>query len=464
MPRAPSLTVRLTVLFTLVSVVVLLGLAGLVTWATERHFVDLDRVYLQDKIQMMQHILAQAPQPHALTARLDALVQAYPGLFVQIEQDGQIIYAARGVSLPAVLATPAAFVTPLDWSEGARQLRGMSLALQTPTALGQPLWLLVALDTHHHTHFMHELRQHLLVYVLLATGVSGVLGWSAARRGLAPLRIMKERARAVSADRLDQRMPVQAVPVELADLAASLNAMFERLQADFLRLSEFSSDLAHELRTPISNLLTQTQVTLGQPREAQVYRDILASNVEELQRLARMVSDMLFLAKTEHGLELPQREQIALADEVQAVFGFYEALAQEKQLQLRLSGQALVYGDRLMLRRAIGNLLSNAIRHSPPQAAVVVRLSERDQQSVLVMENTGPALTAEDQLRIFDRFYRVDKARTHPDCEGAGLGLPITRAIMRVHGAEAAVTCAGSSTRFVLTFPRAGSPARSAQA
>ncbi len=116
---------------------------------------------------------------------------------------------------------------------------------------------------------------------------------------------MKARAQAVTAHKLDQRMPAQAVPVEMADLAHSLNEMLERLQRDFQRLSEFSSDLAHELRTPISNLLTQTQVALAQPRDAAAYREILASNAEEFQRLARMVSDMLLLAKAEHGLLLP---------------------------------------------------------------------------------------------------------------------------------------------------------------
>ncbi len=148
-----------------------------------------------------------------------------------------------------------------------------------------------------------------MLYVALAVLASGLFGWWAARRGLSPLRAMASRAKAVTGDKLDQRMPVEAVPVEMAALAADLNAMLARLQDDFRRLSEFSSDLAHELRTPLTNLMTQTRVALSQPRDAARYRDVLASNVEELQRLSRMVSDMLYLAKMEHGLDLPTRSR-----------------------------------------------------------------------------------------------------------------------------------------------------------
>lgn len=460
-----TLTARLTVLYTLVSALVLLGLGTLVLLATGRHFVELDRVYLQDKIHLAQRVVTEAPQVAVLTERLDELLASHPGLFIQIQQNGQVTYAAHGIAFPEALVAYHAVADPMDWSDGTRQWRGMSLEMDAPPGFlradneGHRIRLLAALDTFHHTHFMVELRQRLALYVLLATLVSGVLGWWAARSGLAPLRIMKERAMTVTVHKLDQRMPVEAVPVEMADLAQSLNAMLERLQADFSRLLEFSSDLAHELRTPISNLLTQTQVSLTQPRDAHAYRDILASNAEEFQRLARMVSDMLFLAKTEHGLELPHREDIALADEVKALFDFYEALAEEKQIRLTTEGQARVVGDRLMVRRAISNLLSNAIRHSTAQARVHVSLSERDGHVVLCVENTGPTIGAQDLPRIFDRFYRVDKSRTHPESEGTGLGLSITRAIMEAHGGSAAVVCAAPTTQFFLSFPAAGARA-----
>ena len=290
------------------------------------------------------------------------------------------------------------------------------------------------------------------LYVALATLVSGLLGWLASRNGLSPLRAMKARAQAVSGHRLDERMPVDAVPVELADLAHTLNDMLVRLQNDFERLSAFSADLAHELRTPISNLLTQTQVMLAQKRTGDEYRNALASNSEELQRLARMVSDMLLLAKTENGLALPHPETIHLDTEAAALVDFYEALAADKQLRLTVEGAGCVQGDRLMVRRALSNLLSNAIRHSPVQGQVRVRIQTTPVGTEVCVENQGDPIAAEVLPRLFDRFYRADAARRHPNSDGAGLGLAITRATMLAHGGTVTVASDGNGTRFALVF------------
>jgi two-component system heavy metal sensor histidine kinase CusS len=309
-----------------------------------------------------------------------------------------------------------------------------------------------AVDTQHHDHFVASLKRSLLTYAILASILSAVLSWWAARTGLKPLRAMKSRAQAVNANKLDERMPAEAVPIEMADLANSLNDMLERLQNDFRRLSEFSSDLAHELRTPISNLLTQTQVVLAQHRTVEDYQDTLASNAEEFQRLARMVSDMLLLAKAEHGLLLPSTEVIVLQTEASALIDFYEALAEEKSVALRCSGEGRVQGDRLMLRRAISNLLSNALKYTPAKGSVEISIESTPDKVCLSVTNTGAVIAPEHLPRLFDRFYRADKARTHAESDGAGLGLAITRAIVEAHGGKAAVRSANGKTTFELEF------------
>ncbi|MDP3886436.1 heavy metal sensor histidine kinase [Hydrogenophaga sp.] len=452
-----SLTARLTAFYALVSATVLVGLAILVAFATSRHFVELDRGYLQDKIGLVQKIVGESPSPDLLSSRLDELLDSHHGLFIDLRQGDRVVYGSQGMVFPSGLAPNGA--TPTDWTLDDQTLRGLSARIDLPPtpsnepgAGGAPMQLLIALDTGHHLHFMRALSQTLVLYSLGAILVSGLLGWWAARRGLAPLRIMKERAMTVTAQKLDQRMPVEAVPVEFADLAESLNTMLGRLQADFARLQEFSSDLAHELRTPINNLLTQTQVSLAQKRDAEAYRDILASNAEEFQRLARMVSDMLFLAKTEHGLELPNAEAISLDQEALDLFDFYDAVADEKRIRLKIMGQARVMGDRLMVRRAIGNLLSNALRHSPAEAEVMVALEERPGEATLCITNSGMTIAPEVLPRLFDRFFRVDKSRSHPESDGTGLGLSITQAIMRAHGGSVSVTSAQGKTTFCLTF------------
>ena len=457
MLRRFSLTTRLTVIYTLVSALVLLGMAWIIALSVSHHFAELDRDTLEDKIHLIQGIVGKATAPIDLRDRLDDALQNHPGLYVQIDDPlGTSLYASVAFRFPDALVkkpsglAPNAFST---WRDGDREYRALSAVAPGHDSLGSDLRIWAAVDTMHHAEFIHSLRATLWTYVALAAMLSGLLGWWAARTGLAPLRTMKARAQAVTAHRLDERMPAEAVPIEMADLAESLNDMLARLQSDFQRLSEFSSDLAHELRTPISNLMTQTQVALTQPRTAETYRDILASNAEEFQRLARMVSDMLFLAKAEHGLLLPSTEDISLAVEVQALFDFYEALADEKGIKMHLAGEAHVTGDRLMLRRAISNLLSNALRYTPAQGQVRVEVGTSGGLVRLSVENTGAEISPELLPRLFDRFFRADKSRVHPETDGAGLGLSITRAIVQSHGGSASVSSSAGRTRFTLAFP-----------
>ena len=192
------------------------------------------------------------------------------------------------------------------WKSGESEFHAIHFQARTRSAPATDLDVFVAIDIEHHKQFLSDLRRNLAIYAAIATLISGLLGWLAAHQGMAPLRAMKTRAATVTGQRLEGRMPVESVPVEMADLARELNHMLDRLQEDFQRLSDFSSDLAHELRTPISNLLTQTQVTLSAKRDTETYRDTLASNAEELQRLGRMVSDAV-LAKTERGVDLPNK-------------------------------------------------------------------------------------------------------------------------------------------------------------
>lgn len=451
-----SLTTRLTLFYTLASATVLLGLGWVTSVAMNRHFEDLDRATLEDKIHLIQEVSGKATSRPDLQANLNDILHSHEGLFVSIHRNGQVIYATSDLKIPNEAVKvgedlPAQSV--LGWQNKGHEYRALGALLTSPTADSEPMTVWVALDTQHHAHFQRQFQTTLVAYVIFATLFSGLLGWIAAHRGLAPLRIMKSRAQSVTSNKMGERMPVTAVPVEMADLAITLNDMLDRLQEDFRRLSEFSSDLAHELRTPISNLLTETQVTLSMARSNADYQDVLASNSEELQRLARMVSDMLFLAKTEHGLALPSRGRISVATEVQALFDFYEALASEKGLRLELVGDGSIHGDRLMLRRALSNLLSNALRYATPNSVVAIHIQTYADNTSVRVTNEGVDISPEMLPRLFDRFFRVDKSRAHPDSDGAGLGLAITRAIMEAHGGRISVTSLAGQACFSLVFP-----------
>lgn len=455
--RPPSLVLRLTLLFALASGLVLLVLGWLIAQAIEAHFVDLDRDTLLSKIHLV-HDLATQAGPLSLAESLGHVLPAsfsgHHDLYARvIGPQGTPLFDPPGMRFPDDLVyQPHGAESLLSWQDGARQFRGMAVSLPIGDN-DQLLRVAVAIDTGHHEEFMTDFRAALSGYVVAAALLSGFFGWLAARRGLRPLRAIGSRAAAVTASRLDQRMPVEAMPAEVAELARELNDMLARLEEAFRRLSEYSSDLAHELRTPISNLLTQTEVALSHPRDAVSYQDILASNAEELQRLARMVSDMLFLAKAENGLVLPSRERVVLQVELRALFDYYEALAEEREVTLSIDGEAEISGDRLMIRRALSNLLSNALRYAGRGGQIKVAVRREAGRAAVGIFNTGEEIPPDRLPHLFDRFFRADRSRHHLDSEGAGLGLAIVRAIVHAHGGTVGVASVEGGTRFDLSFP-----------
>ncbi len=462
--RGRSITLRLTLLFAAASTAVLLALGLLIGNTVEQHFVEQDMDLMTGKLHLAGHLLEKVHTPaalNALPAQLEDALVGHHDLAILVRSAAeQKLFATGGADFPPALLARNAVRNPpqpLVWHEtgpsGGQPRRGISALLPTGIPGWQPVLVAVAVDITHHEHFMASFRRTLWLFVASAAALAGLLGWAAVRRGLAPLQAIREGAAGVTASRLDYRLALDAVPLELAELAETLNEMLARLEDSFRRLKDFSSDLAHELRTPISNLMTETQVALSRVRNPEEYREVLASNTEEYERLARMIGDMLFLAQTDNGLVIPNREPVDLANEVRELFDFFDALAEEKSLRLSLTGGGQVSGDRLMLRRALANLISNAIRHSPAGGSIHVRIAATDAGTTLEIENSGEPIAQEHLTRIFDRFYRADPSR-HRSNEGAGLGLAITRSIVQAHGGEISVRCTADGVCFEIRLAR----------
>lgn len=455
--RRLSLTLRLTLLFAAASTAVLLVLGTLIGRAVERHFEEDDLHMLAGKLELVRHAVEKLRSPDdqvQLEQQLAAALVGHHGLEVMITTvNGHTLFATPDAAFPPALlqAGLSERPQPQRWHNGAPQ-RGIAALAETGMADARMVIIALSSDITHHEHFMAAFRSTLWRFGALAALLIGVLGWFAVRRGLAPLQAMRQQAADIDAGRLHARLPADAVPAELADLANSLNDMLARLEASFQRLSDFSSDLAHELRTPVSNLLTQTQVTLTRARTVAEYQDVLASNAEEFERLSRIIADMLFLAKADNQLLVPHREPVDLHAEAVSVCEFYEALAEEKGVRIACQGSATVQGDRLMLRRALNNLVSNAVRHTPVGGEVTVHVAALENEIHLTVENTGDPIAAEHLPRLFDRFYRADPARQHLG-EGAGLGLAITRSIVHAHGGEISVRSAEGRTAFEVCLP-----------
>ena len=460
-----SITWRLTLLFAGASSVVLLALGLVIASSVEKHFEDLDMEVLGGKMELARHALASVKSQddlQGLSQQLDDSLVGHHGLEVMVISANQtVIFATHHARFPPQLIASSVSHVPyraVQWTLGGQTYRAIAAELPTGANNGTTVTVAVATDIEHHQVFMRSFLQTLWLFVLGAALLTGLLGWAAVRRGLAPLRTMREQAQGVTAQQLGQRLAVTSVPPELAELAQSLNDMLARLEEAFHRLSDFSSDIAHELRTPVSNLMTQTQVALSKARNADEYRSILESNAEEFEHMARMISDMLLLAKAEHGLVVPNREALNLASEFRALFDYYEALAEDKGLQLSLDGSAEVSADRLMLRRALGNLLSNAVRHADRGSALRVSVTSDVANVLINIENSGDTIAAEYLERVFDRFFRVDPSRQRAS-EGTGLGLAITRSIVLAHGGTISVESAGGVTIFTIRLPVATDPA-----
>lgn len=288
-----------------------------------------------------------------------------------------------------------------------------------------------------------------LVIVPMLLILIGLAGWLIAQNGLRPLRKFRVLATKVSTQDLSPRIRSDRLPQELQALAHSLNVMLHRLDDGVQQLSQFSDDVAHELKTPLNNLIGKAQVTLVRERSKEQYREVLESSVEELERMDRIVSDMLFLAQASHASPALKLEQLSLGSEANRVCEYLEVLAEEAGVATTVTGDAIVLGNRLMVQRAISNLLSNALRHSNTGSTVEIKILEKDIDIVsLAVTNHGATIESDHLPHLFDRFYRVNGIQPR----GAGLGLAIVRSVMNLHKGHVAVASKDGRTTFELTF------------
>jgi len=304
------------------------------------------------------------------------------------------------------------------------------------------------------------LRRILYAAVPVALVLAGLGGWFLARKSLAPMVAMSERARRISAESLDQQLPVVNPRDELGRLAATFNDLFSRLATAFAQQRQFMADASHELRTPLYVTHTAAQVTMDQQhREEEEYREALTVVIEETQRLTRIVEQMLTLAHTDTAQRTLDFCNISLDDLLAETVRAMSVLATQKgvSVETSIATPAPFYGDEAMIRRMVINLLDNAIKHTPGGGNIRVSLEQRDRHYLLTISDTGSGIPAAAQPHIFERFYRADKARSRAqssDGGGAGLGLSIARLAAEAH--EGRLDLAGSDesgTSFIVSLP-----------
>lgn len=295
---------------------------------------------------------------------------------------------------------------------------------------------------------------------LYLAGIGGALlaflmGFLLIRESLKPLAEIAHHALAVTVARLNTRLDVPHAPRELDVLQNALNAMLGRLDHGFARLSQYTADLAHDLRTPLANLRGTAEVALARPRTADEYQAALESNLEECGRLERMISNVLLLARTEHPEFVVQQQEFEVPAELARIADYFEGVAEDAGVKLQVGGHAHLRADVELFRRAIGNLLANAIRYTPRGSGISLSATTGAQVVMVTVANAGTPIDRALLERIFDRFYCVDPARSSSQraTGSAGLGLAIVRNIMHLHRGSVRAESDAAGTRFILSFP-----------
>ncbi len=406
---------------------------------------------------------------HALheEVEIDSAVRRYQKFYVRVlDANGTALSTTPGMDRDlseSRIAEAAATHQGIFWidSPGGAPYRAIVATLPVATlpasSAGGDFWTLqVAVDLTQEQEVLG--RQRIWIWMVLAAALifCPVVGVAIARRGTRPLREVAETARHISSSTLNERIRTEGYPVEVRVMAVAFNAMLERLEESFARLSRFSADIAHELRTPVNNIRGESEVALARARAPEEYVETLSSCLEESVRLSELIESLLFLARSESPGDHLKHTREDLGRLLTDLRDYYEAAAAEMGVTLTASADEGVVGDidRALLQRALGNLVSNALAHCSAGDAVSLSARQRDGQIRIEIRDTGSGIAAEVLPRVFDRFYRADPARSR-NSGGTGLGLAIVQQIVFLHGGDVQIASEpGRGTTVSVVLPQ----------
>ena len=463
---------RLSAAYAVITIALLSLFGAFLYWSLKESLEVGARNTLADKISVMRQILRERPDDQEAleeevqwesTARRRSVY--YSRL---LKDNGTLVIQSAGAQnlIPelSLCPSPAAEDRSIGETREFRLAPERTLLVSSAwvtsdgagkSAMNQPQRFIytVALDTTTEQNLLHDYRDKLLLVLIGGSLISAVAGTYVARRGIRPIKEISAAAHRITANALAERVGSTAWPRELAGLATEFDAMLQRLEDSFQRLSQFSADIAHELRTPINNLMGEAEVALSRDRTSREYASVIASSLEEYHRLAELIHSLLFLARAENADLSLQKSWFQVADELAQLLSYHELQATESEVTLSFSGDAKLLADSTLFRRAIGNLVANALKYTHPTGNVgVVVCPLRDAVKILIKDD-GAGIPAEHLPRVFDRFYRVDASRATA-MPGTGLGLAIVKTIVELHGGSVSIESElGKGTLVTLIFP-----------
>lgn len=427
----PSISRRLAVMFAIASFVLLAVISVALHALLERNLERHQRSELTTRVEVNRPLIEKTEHIGGwfrVRDKFDAMTPADGRIKYRILSDDPRF--AYGDPLPVGARAAEGFGVLAD---DDREAPRKTLVRTVPGQGERPdLRLMVALDS---TPFLETLQVFTLWLVALVGGgtlIAALLGYYIVRLGLRPMQRLSLEAQSLMPQRLSTRLERAHLPQELAEFTASFNGALDRLERAYQQLEAFNADVAHELRTPLTNLIGQTQVTLSRERGVDELKDILYSNLEELERLRAIVNDMLFLARADRGELARHRVEVSVAKEVERTVEFLEFLLEDADMSVQVEGDARSPIEPALLGRAMSNLLQNAIEHSERGAQITVQVEPRADHARIAVRNPG-SIPEEALPRLFDRFYRADRARSGGG-ENHGLGLAIVKAVAAMHG------------------------------
>jgi two-component system heavy metal sensor histidine kinase CusS len=464
--RGLSLAFRLTAWYSVTSFLLVSATTGLLYFGVAASLKKLSEQLLADELNVCRALVRErSGDAHALReeAEIDSAIRKYEKFYVRVlDERGRALATTPGMdrelSSSHIAREQAQYPGGIFWLEspGGTPYRALVAKVPVDPNGGQTWTLQVAVDLTQEQDVLARHRVWVWAVVAACAIFCPWVGFVIARRGTAPLRDIAETARHIGSSTLSERIPAEGRPTEIADLADTFNAMLQRLEESFVRLSQFSADIAHELRTPVNNIRGEAEVALARARSADEYRDVLGSCLEEAVRLSEVIESLLFLARSEspgdHLRRAPEDVGALLAD----VRDYYDAAASEAGVTLVVNGGSGVIGDvdRGLLQRAIGNLVSNALAHTQAGGSIAMIAREQADRIRIEIADTGAGISAEALPRVFDRFYRADPARARTS-GGAGLGLAIVRQIVFLHGGEVQIASqVGRGTTVSVVLPQ----------
>ncbi len=438
-------------MFALVSALLLDSIGFYLYQSLQREIAWRDDQALLGRLERMQALINDSVSVEQLRNRpklYENMLGNRDNLLWILDDTGQVLIEINPVSM-RLPTLPAAAQAQLGDGDSSVPVR---LAWQHVMQGGRGLTLIAGKLLSEREQMLAAYRLKLWLALSVGALLAFVLGGWVSRRGLQPVRRLAQRAAAIDVQHLHLRLDEFNELSELQVLSHALNQMLARLEDGFAQLSRFSEDLAHEMRTPLSNLMGHTQQSLRHSRSIEDYQNLLVSNQEEYERLARMIDSMLFLARTEQPQASVQDELINLHELVEQLCEYFEGVAQERDVTLINQAHGELRADPALIRRALANLVANALRYGSPAAEVIIRSVVREAGVEVSVHNQGPPIAAEHLPRLFERFYRCDPSRNQPDDSG-GLGLAIVHSIMHLHGGRVTVDSRSSGTSFRLEFP-----------